>query len=830
MNSRSPCQAAVPQRLSQMARACALCLAPWVAPTAWAQQAPADAAPAPAAAASEPATATPASTAATTATTAITPTAPEGANVTGLDRIVISARKRLEPLQNVPVAVSAFNADSLERQKITQTQDLQFSIPNAVLTGGDRFTIRGIGNNAIGGENGVGLAVNGAAFAFFSNDELFDLERIEVLRGPQGTLFGRNTTGGALAVYTKRPTSEFGGNVSAEIGNYKHRRLGGSLNIPINDSVWQRFSGYMLKRDGFTTNEYTGNKIDGRDQYNVRSSTRLFLGENTEVNFMVGKFDEDSSRTRENKRLCKADPVLGCSPTELGFDSPDTNAVAFQQLGLLTGLVQPGQSIYAGALNPTDLRRVAADFDSISRQKQTYSTWEVAHDFEPVTLTYVGGFMIQNISQTQDYDNAALPFRFPVPITYDFAEGRTVTTTELLTTANDYFNDKFLSHELRLNSRGTGAFSWTTGVFSFKNTGSSGFRAYHPLIQLVQQAQGRPPETWYGSNETARYEVRARAWFGEGQLKLTDALRGTLGARWTSEDKKTLQRSLVLTDVVPFTQRPTIKDNAWTGRAALDYAVAEDQLLYGSISTGYKGGGFNLGPTGASSFAPEKVTAYEVGFKSEAFDRKLRANFSVFYNDYKNQQLSQRVSGAVTTANVDATTRGAEAELQFAPTPALLMDANLSVLRTKYGSLLTVDPSNPAQSLLASTPPVAVDIAGNELPYAPKTKVKLGAQYTLSLFDSGWTITPRIDYVWQDKYYAREFNTANDEIAAWSVTNVQVRFGNAKGDIQAKLFVKNLSDKNNITSSYVEDALLGSYRNVRLLDPRTFGLQVDYRF
>jgi iron complex outermembrane recepter protein len=248
------------------------------------------------------------------------------------------------------------------------------------------------------------------------------------------------------------------------------------------------------------------------------------------------------------------------------------------------------------------------------------------------------------------------------------------------------------------------------------------------------------------------------------------------------------------------------------------------------VATGYKGGGFNLGTSGASSFEPEEVTAYEVGFKSEALEGRLRANFAVFYNDYKNQQLSQRVSAGVNTANVDATTAGAEAELLFAPTPAWLLDANLSVLRSRFGDFLSIDPTNPAQNPAANSPPVPVNIAGNQLPYAPKLKVKVGAQTALAVLDTGWTLTPRIDHVWQDTYYAREFNTPNDRIDAWSVTNLQLRLANAKGDLQFKAWVKNLSNADNITSSYAEDPLLGSYRNVRLLDPRTFGLQVETRF
>ena len=164
------------QMCRQVFRPTLLCLAAVSCTAAWAQSAPSPAEPA------------------------------KASESSPLETVIVTARKRAEAAQEVPVAVSAFSADTLERGKITLAADLQFSIPNAVLTGNDRFTIRGIGNNSLGGDNGVGLAVNGASIGFAPQDEFYDLERIEVLRGPQGTLFGRNTTGGALSVVTKRPT------------------------------------------------------------------------------------------------------------------------------------------------------------------------------------------------------------------------------------------------------------------------------------------------------------------------------------------------------------------------------------------------------------------------------------------------------------------------------------------------------------------------------------------------------------------------------------------------------------------------------------------------
>lgn len=750
-----------------------------------------------------------------------------------LEEVVVSSRKRLETAQTVPIAVSAFNADTLDRAKITGAIDLQFSIPNAVLTGNDRFTIRGIGNNSLGGDNGVGVALNGAPIPVYPQNELYDLERIEVLRGPQGTLFGRNTTGGALAIFTKRPTANQEGTISVEVGNFNHRRTEGMLNIPVSDNVRQRFSGYVLKRDGFTQNEFTGNAIDGRDQYSLRSSTRIFIGDRTELNVVLSSYREDSSRTRESKRLCKASPVLGCSPNELGFDSPDYNATLFRSLaGPLTslGFVPAGSNIYAGAPNPQNLRAVAADFDATFKLQQNAATMELAHELKSGTLTYVGGFSNSSSEQNTDWDNSALPFRFSKPITYNAGRDLTVTTDRLITTDSFTSREKTSTHEVRFASKATGPFSYTTGLFALQSEGGGGFFTWHPFFELIQKVQGRPPETWFVNTETLKSTTKAHAWFGEGQWKLSDGLRATLGARWTKEERTTNSRSIILTNTVPFTEKPKLDWSWWTGRASIDYTPRKDLMYYASIATGYKGGGFNTSSATRPTFDPETVTSYEAGIKSELLNGKLRANFSVFHNDYKDMQLAQRISAAAITANADAKISGAEAELLFAPTRTWLLDANVSFLNTKIGEFLTSDAANPAQSLTTRTPLVLVNLAGRQLPHSPRTKVKLGAQYTAPLMNTGWTATARMDHVWQDSYYAREFNTPTDLIQSWSITNLQLGFTNPKGNIHIRSFVKNVSNSNNITNIIIEDALVGSYRNARLLDPRTVGVRVEYRF
>lgn len=747
--------------------------------------------------------------------------------VNTIESIVVTARKRSEELQLVPVAISAFTGDYLKRLNIEGAADLQFSIPSALLVGGETFTIRGIGNGSLGGDAGVGVFLNGASFGPAAQDQLFDMERVEVLRGPQGTLFGRNTTGGAVTLTTKRPTGKTEGEFSLETGNFSEKRIGGAINFTLGPNIQQRFAGYSYERAGFTKNLFNGHRIDGRDQSSFRSSTRVMFGDDTQMNVVAGVYNEDSTRTRETKRLCKAHPVLGCDPNELGFDSPTYARTVFNSIQGFSG-VPAGTNLYAGATNPTNAREVSADTDPRFTLDQKYVTLDLNHDTENHTFTYVGGYSSFTTEQTTDWDNAALPFRFATAKTYNRALDTPVTTTEVLTSDNFFSVGRSTSHELRASSKNTGPFNYTVGAFKLITAGNGGFLAFHPLIEGLQRALGRAPETHY-VNTRFRGNLDTSALFGEVDFKISNKLRIAVGMRQTREERSSLSRSIVLAATAPELSGSSSASKA-TGRVTVDYQMSPTNFLYGSVATGYKGGGFNSGNTLNPTFKPEEVTSYEFGSKNSFANGTFQANLTMFYNDYKDIQLGQRINGTVLTSNGDAKTKGVEGEFVWAPIKPLLFDANISFLNTRLGDFLTVDAANPAQSLTATTPVVNVNLSGKELPYSPTKKYKIGAQWTTSLFDTGWQLMSRIDYLWQDTYFAREFNTPTDRIAAWGVTNLQFRAMKAGGNLQFKAYVKNLANKNNITRIVIEDALLGSYRNARYLDPRTFGVALEYKF
>lgn len=754
-----------------------------------------------------------------------------------ITEIIVTAQKRSEKIQSVPIAISAFTSETLGRQHLDSGLDLQLLVPNLFIVGNDRPTIRGIGNNAISptADNGTGVLLNFAPIGVRSQDEFYDVERVEVLRGPQGTLYGRNTTGGTINLITQKPMRHLGGYMTGQVGNYGTVRLQGAVNLPFGDIVQVRLAGFYLKREGYTKNLATGNSIDGRDQYSLRASVRFQPTPDTRLDIMFQRSKEDSSRSRENKRLCKATPVLGCSPTQLGFDSPDVSGVVFQRLlaGFFTGTIFPvGGNIYAGASNPADLRQVAADTDSIFHGYQNSLTAELTQNIGPITLTSLSAYTKGASEANTDYDNSVLPFRFLRPITYRSSARETVTTDRLITTDSFLASGRTYYQEFRAASDFKGPFNFTAGINFFDAKGAATFQIYHPAIELAAIAFGLPPEGRFFNGETPLATTKSFAAFGEGYVKLGDATKLTVGLRYT-KDKKSIKTRTIFLSIPPYTTASGSYD-AITGRVVIDHRLTRSNLLYASYSRGFKGGGLNVGNATTPTFAPEFINAFEVGSKNQFFGNTLQANFSGFYYDYKNLQLGQRLGTSTVTVNSNAKVYGLESEFLWSPVKALLINANLSYLHTRIGNLLTIDPANPAQwtgvGAPTRTPAVPISLAGKRLPYSPTSKISLGAQYTVPLGGSGWSATLRGDYSRQSSYFAREFNTSNDRIAAWSVSNAFLRFTNRPETLTVEAFVKNIGNKDNITNSIIESDLVGSYRNARILDPRTYGVTTTLKF
>jgi iron complex outermembrane recepter protein len=348
--------------------------------------------------------------------------------VTG-DEIIVTAQRQSQSLQDVPIAVSAFSSEALEKQQIENSSDLQLTLPNVTFTKGNftgsSFTIRGIGDLCVGTscDSATAIHINGAPLlgTRLFETEFFDLERIEVLRGPQGTLFGRNATSGVVNLITAKPdTSGFKASGEAEYGNFNALKFKGMVNVPIGETIAARVAGFYLKRDGYTTNVNTGNDVDSRDMYAVRGSLKFEPSDSTKFELMGYYFREKDNRARIQKQVCQRDPtgILGCLPNRRDFgvlngNSTFTGVLSSREFFAIRGLPTAfalgslyGPDPYATFVNPANVRQVSTDFEpEYFTSEQQYQA-RLEQDIGSMKLQLSGLYQKNKVESRQDYNLA----------------------------------------------------------------------------------------------------------------------------------------------------------------------------------------------------------------------------------------------------------------------------------------------------------------------------------------------------------------------------------------------------------------------------------------
>ena len=342
--------------------------------------------------------------------------------------IIVTAQRQNQSLQEVPIAVSAFDAAALEAQQIENASDLQLTLPNVSFTKSNftasSFTIRGIGDLCVGVSCDSATAVHLNSAPLFATrlfeTEYFDLERVEVLRGPQGTLFGRNATSGVVNVVTAKPElGSFGGAGEFEYGNYNSIKVKGMLNVPLGDTMAFRAAGFYLNRDGFTRNTFDNSRIDDRDMYAIRGSLRWEPGADTTIDLMGYYFREDDNRMRIQKQLCQRDPtgVLGCLNNRRDFAKTNANSTFTGTLGsseflTINGIPGTlglnslyGPDAYANFVEAPDVRVVNTEFtpEYFTDELQLQAHFE--HNFGPIRLGMTGTYQETAVDSRQDYNN-----------------------------------------------------------------------------------------------------------------------------------------------------------------------------------------------------------------------------------------------------------------------------------------------------------------------------------------------------------------------------------------------------------------------------------------
>jgi len=664
------------------------------------------------------------------------------AQPTEVSELVVTAQRVEENIQQVPIAVSAFSSATLQRQSIETLQDIALRTPGfsagAVDPIQSNFAIRGIGSafgisqNA-GGDASVVVFVDGvyAGRGGTPDIDALNLERVEVLRGPQGTLFGKNTVGGLIQFVSRKPSPDRSLRLEGQYGNYDRIVLNARGNIPLSDTVFLSVGGSLKLRDGYEFNETTGNHVNDQDLKTATVALRFLPNEKLDV-VLAADFTDQDQKGNPRHNICDATFQAG---------------------------------IHCVGVNP-DPRVVNAYTDGyLRRWLQTYRG-EINYTTSIGTLTSITA-----------YRAVTLNFRTP------FFSNPVNPPAQIESTETDHEKNKQFSQELRL------AF----GAFDDRLKGQVGVYYLHEDNTRIEDLQQDFPAPAITGIATYPQMVKGESWaiFGQLNYSITDTLTATAGLRQTWEKKsghfigqKVSGPGLPPPLAANYDVRGKKSWDALTPRFALDWQVTPEALVYASATRGFKSGGFQgiagSGVSQSTPYDPEYAWSYEVGAKTQWWDNRLRVNVSIFQTDYKDLQVSQLVPLCCVVVGNAATAKNKGAELEFVVTPleGLQIDGSYSRLHARFTSFATGATGN---------------FTGNDLPRSPNDKVHLGAQYGFDV--QGWGVLGRVDYTNQAHMYFEASNIPTQKQEGFINVDARVSLTSPDKRWEVAAWGKNLTDE-----------------------------------
>lgn len=714
-----------------------------------------------------------------------------------IGEIVVTAERRASTVQKTPIAITAISGDSLGQSGITDISGLDDQIPNLTFeqnSGAALIFIRGIGYSSIapGGETRVALYSDGiyqsrtqAALLGF-----YDIDRVEVLRGPQGTLYGRNAIAGTINLITREPTSNVEGYITATAGTYDLLSLEGGVGGPLGSNVEGRIAFRAVERDGYGKNIGTGQDVSDESSRSVRGKLNFEPASNLSIK-LVGDYTLKDDHNGGYIFVGAANPNV----VPLGLRLPDSEAPT-----------KPYDSAGLGPSLKIETYGFAGQLD-----------WDLSDE---TSLTLLSGYRHLESFLTNSVDG----FTSNLSLHYVTEESKT------------------FSQEIRLSQQIGNFANLIVGGYYFHETNSVLNEAAQKGI-VFANAFGLggvldPGQQYEFFGTFGRVKTDAYALFGQVNIRLAEGLGLDLGARYSDETKSLFeQKQLDLT--TPFIQGNALtavfdpargqlggedrKRERWTSfdpKATISYQVNPDLYLYATYSKGFKSGGFNVGGL-QDPFAPEKLANYEAGFKADLFNRRLRTNVSVFNYDYKDLQQSLVEGQNLVTRNAaKARIRGVEAEIIARPTEALTLTLNAAHLDAKFREYTNTDPVSPAMGIQ--------DLAGNRLPNAPRYQVNAGISYAVS--SSMGTFTPRAELSYVDKLYFNEFNRPEFTQPSRTLINLFLAWQSNDRNWSATAYVKNLTDKVYLSNAVASNGLQGFPLLGQYGDPLTAGLIVTRKF
>lgn len=733
------------------------------------------------------------------ATDAAPQAAAEGVDATD---IIVTATRQNTTLSRVAAAVTAVTAADLGPGGVSNIGDLQVVVPNVSI--GDQFGvnrtfIRGVGLNNfdVGGEGAVAFLQNGAILPRPAQQlsGFFDLEQIEVLRGPQSILYGRGATAGAINLVTAKPKEELGGFVRATYGNYDAKILEGAIggSVTGDDKLLVRVAGKYEKRDGYGKNLFTGADVDDRDAYALRGTIIGQLSDSVKATLVLDHFHEDDNNY--------AFHYFGPSVV------PD-NALPHTLIG--------GQTIigYYNALGKKpNLRNIYSDQEAINRRKGYGATGTLDFNLsDDATVKTITAYRSFDRFQRDDLDSSQVN----------------------LAGQNNYVEkSRSISQEITLNYQ-RDDFSLLAGAMYLHEKLSG--QVLVPTTNLGVLF-GLPANIFdngaYEQNGVVK--IDAVGVYLQAAYEISPTVKLTAGARYNYEHRK--GDGYFRFDAIGL-NIPTDESKGWssiTPKALIEFRPTDTTMLYASVTKGFKSGVINVG-SADPAINPETVWSYEGGFKQRFANNRILFSGAVFYYDYKDLQVSfVNANSIVQTINA-ATARnfGGELELEARLGGGLTINANASYLNAKFKKFCNAYygaafPARPGISYPACpTDPALVDLSGNRLPNAPRFSFGGGFNWDVPVGEGKISING--DAKWQGKVYFSEFNNRDAEQKSYLMANAGITYHADDDRWSLGAWVKNIGDKFVIANNIIAAATYAYPRVGSVMPPRTYGATLGFNF
>jgi len=735
-----------------------------------------------------------------------------------LDEILVTAQKREQSLQDVPLSVTAISGEDIVEGGITSFLDVAMETPNFTMTvyniGEPQYFIRGIGTtlDSAGADPAVATFIDEVYIgrAGGSSMDLYDLERVEVLRGPQGTLFGKNVVGGAISIHTSKPSDEFTSKIGLTVGNYDAISVRGLISGSISDTVNGSFSFSKRGRDGYVENVVDGKDYHDEDNISLRGQLAFAPSDAAEIRLIVDWSEDDHAGNCRNVNNLSLNDPLGLA------------------------------AVYPPVIDSTtggDIRKCASSLGAHQKREIGGLTARIDWDLTNSTLTSITAYRETDYSWSEDL--AAMPLG--------------ATPFNLIDAAVE--DSDQISQELRLTSTGDGSVDWLVGAFFMEENverAENFVGSFGPPIAAAGFVLLDGDIIYAQENKTT-----STALYGQVDWHISDSFSWSIGGRYANDDKKITQAlinledpafdSAVLSAMLGFpidlvilgipangpgelfafvaTGDPSVLNVPYTANASDDWSefvpstsfswrFGDNNLVYFAASKGYKSGAYvaqrTTPETAVIPLEPEFATNFEIGLKTQFADDRVRLNASVFTIDYTDLQVFRLVGSLLVGASADATSSGLELDMTALLTDNWVVKASYGYLDAEYDKFISGSD----------------DFKGNTLPRSADSSFSINSNYTFNL-NGGSTIDFGLNYTQKGDYFIEVSNSPASKEDGFGLLNASLAWASADGSWEAVAWGKNLTDEEFRTHSIISN-IAGT---VDLWNtPATYGLTVNYSF